>query len=103
MHLHFDYDDVIYQKQMKPYWENILKSFIEKHYIKTQSSLAKSILDFCTTLQQKRGFLPEHIDTIDVGGEMIVVVRKGNMMWKPPIAHEIAVGLEINSYSCAGL
>ena len=67
------------------------------------ADLVKSILDFCTTLQQKRGFLPEHIDTIDVGGEMIVVVRKGNMMWKTPIAHEISVGLEINSYSCAGL
>ena len=38
------------------------------------ADLVKSILDFCTTLQQKRGFLPEHIDTIDVGGEMIVVV-----------------------------
>ena len=67
------------------------------------ADLVQSMLDFCTTLQQKRGFLPEHIDTIDVGGEMIVVVREGNMMWKTPIAHEIAVGLEINSYSCAGL
>ena len=67
------------------------------------ADLVKSILDFCTTLQEERGFLPEHIDTIDVGGEMIVVVREGNMMWKTPIAHEIAVGLEINSYSCAGL
>ena len=34
-------DDVIYQKQMTPYWENILKSLIEKHYIKTQSSYGK--------------------------------------------------------------
>ena len=67
------------------------------------ADLVKSILDFCTTLQQKRGFLPEHIDTIDVGGEMIVVVRKGNLEWKTPIIHEIAVGLEINGYSCAGL
>ena len=67
------------------------------------ADLVQSILDFCTTLQQKRGFLPEHIDTIDEGGEMIVVVKKGNMMWKTPIAHEIAVGLEINNYSCAGL
>ena len=67
------------------------------------ADLVQSILDFCTTLQQKRGFLPEHIDTIDEGGEMIVVVKKGNTIWKIPIAHEIAVGLEINSYSCAGL
>ena len=67
------------------------------------ADLMQSMLDFCTTLQQERGFLPEHIDTIDVGGEMIVVVRKGNMVWKTPIIHEIAVGLEINGYSCAGL
>ena len=49
------------------------------------ADLVQSILDFCTTLQQKRGFLPEHIDTIDEGGEMIVVVKKGAMMWKTPI------------------
>ena len=67
------------------------------------ADLVQDMLDFCTALQQKSGFLPEHIDTIDVGGEMIVVVRKGNMVWKTPIIHEIAVGLEINGYSCAGL
>ena len=67
------------------------------------ADLVQDMLDFCTALQQKRGYMPEHIDTIDEGGEMIVVVKKGNTMWKTPIAHEIAVGLEINSYSCAGL
>ena len=58
---------------------------------------------FLHHITAKKGFLPEHIDTIEVGGEMIVVVKKGNMMWKTPITHEIAVGLEINNYSCAGL
>ena len=67
------------------------------------ADLVQRILDFCTTLQQKRGFLPEHIDTIEVGGEMIVVVKEGRMMWKTPITREIAVGLEINNYSCADL
>ena len=30
---------------MIPYWENILKSMIEDHYTKTQSSHASSLLD----------------------------------------------------------
>jgi len=38
-------DDIIYQPQIMPHWENILKSMIEDHRTKTQSSHANSLLD----------------------------------------------------------
>ena len=43
--LRINLDDVIYHQIMMPYWENILKSMIEDHYIKTQSFHAESILE----------------------------------------------------------
>ena len=67
------------------------------------ADLVQRIVDFCETLEQTRGFKPEHIEIHDDGGDLKAVVKKGNMMWKTPVAREIAVGLEINNYSCAGL
>ena len=43
--LRINLETVIYQHQMTPYWEKILKSMIEDHYNKTQSLYAKNILN----------------------------------------------------------
>ena len=43
--LRINLEEVIYQHQMTPYWESILKSMIEDHYNKTQSLYAKTLLN----------------------------------------------------------